>query len=49
MIVSCRFKHRFEYTRKSAGEAFGRPSNRIDTDNLTLCGHNNLCGGEVTL
>ena len=25
--------------------AFGIPSNRIDTDNLTLCGHN-LCGGE---
>ena len=21
--------------------------NRIDTDNLTLCGHNNLCGGEI--
>ena len=24
--------------------SFGMPSNRIDTDNLTLCGHNNLCG-----
>ena len=22
------------------------PSNRIDTDNLTLCGHINLCGGQ---
>ena len=26
--------------------AFAMPSNRTDTDNLTLCGHNNLCGGE---
>ena len=26
--------------------AFGMPSNRIDTDNLTLCRHNKLCGGE---
>ena len=26
--------------------AFGMPSNSIDTDNLTLCGHDNLCGGE---
>ena len=49
MIVSCWLRHRFEYSRKSAGEerkvillfsAFGMPSNRIDTDNLTLCGHN---------
>ena len=27
--------------------AFGVPSNRIDTNNLKLCGHNNLCGGEI--
>ena len=26
--------------------AFGMPSNMIDSDNLTLCGHNNLCRGE---
>ena len=26
--------------------AFGIPNNRIDTDNLTLCDHNNMCGGE---
>ena len=32
MIVSCRLRHRFEYTRKSAG----MPNNRPDTDNLTL-------------
>ena len=44
MIVSCRLRHRFEYTRKSA--AFGMPSNRIDIANLTLCGHNNIWGGE---
>ena len=25
---------------------FGMASNRIDTDNVTLCDHNNLCGGE---
>ena len=27
--------------------AFGMPGNMIDTDNLTLCGHNNLCRGEI--
>ena len=24
----------------------GIPNNRVNTDNLTLCDHNNLCGGE---
>ena len=28
------------------GKTFGMPSNRIDTDNLTFCEYNNLCGGE---
>ena len=45
MIVSSRLRYRFEYTRKSA--AFGIPNNRVDTDNLTLCDYNNLCGGEI--
>ena len=26
--------------------AFGIPNNRLDNHNLTLCDHNNLCGGE---
>ena len=26
--------------------AFGMPNNRLDTDNLTLSDHNNVCGGE---
>ena len=26
--------------------AFGVPNNRVDTDSLTLCDHNNLCRGE---
>ena len=29
--------------------AFGLPSNRTDTDNLTLCGHNNLRGSRYSL
>ena len=41
MTASCWLRHRFEYTRESAGEekkaiflflAFGIPNNRLDTD-----------------
>ena len=35
-----------DYSAEVIFSAFRIRSDRLETDNLTLCDHNNLCGGE---